>query len=282
MTCSVGAASPNQLLLSGRAELFDSNRGFDDSKRYSGAADYRRRVSQVQGIGLRSSILAVDYDEDRVPDFDRWSVLASFDQELRRTGLDIGVGYNEVRRSGLDSRGGLAISASGYFEPASGQRLTLSVEREFTDRSLQMRGIPEFGEDREQDSADGNVFEVTRFGLDYSYLRERWSIGASVAAIEEDYDLVLRDSRRTQATMTAGYRMAPAVTMDISLRGQRREFTDENRTDDLYALDVRWVWQILPTTAVSLGVGYEERDSNAGGRSYDERRVVFTVRHRLR
>ncbi|MCC5888527.1 MAG: outer membrane beta-barrel protein [Gammaproteobacteria bacterium] len=282
LTYLLGAASANQLTTSVRAELFNSNRGFDDSTRYSGTLDYRRRVSAVQGVGLRGSVLAVDYDLDRVPDYDRWSLLATFDRELRNAGVDFGVGYNEVARSGMPSRGGLALTANGYLEPTAGHRFSVSAQREFTDRSLEGgRGIPEFGDELDEVGAEGNVFELTRIGLGYSYSRERWTFGADLSAVEEDYDLVLRDSRRLVGQLRAGYRITPGVTMDASLRVQRRKFTDENRQDDLYALNVRWLWQVVERTSLSLAVGYEERDSDAGGRSYDERRVVLTVRHRL-
>jgi len=282
LTHLLGGASPNQLTTSVRAELFNSNRGFDDSTRYSGALDYRRRVSAVQGVGLRASVLVVDYDEDFVPDYDRLSLLATFDRELRRTGMDFGVGYNEVGRSGQPSRGGLALTASGYFEPSAGHRLTVSAQRELTDRSQETsRGIPEFGDERDQVGADGNVFELTRVSAGYAYSRERWTFGAELSAVDEDYDLVLRDSRRLAGRLRAGYRISPAITMDASLRVQRRKFTDDNRQDDLLALDLRWVWQVVERTSLSLAFGYQERDSDAGGRSYDERRVVFTLRHRL-
>ncbi len=282
LTYQLGGSSPNQFTARARAELFDSNRGFDDSIRYIGSASYRRLTSPVQSVGLTASGTKVDYDEDLVPDFDRWTVQATFDRQLRTVGIDLGVGYNEVRRSGFSSSGGLALSANGFFEPAAGHRFTASVSRRFTDRTrATLQGIPEFGDDLEQGAADGNVFEETRFGLGYSFQRERWSYRLNLNWTDEDYDTVARDTRRLGLRMNVGYRINPDLNLDFSLRGERRDFRDENREDDLLAADLRLRWALGRNTSLRLGVGYQERDSDAGGRNYDERRIVLGITHQL-
>ena len=282
LTYQLGGTSPNQLTARARAELFDSNRGFDDSLRYIGSVSYRRLTSPVQSVGLTASGTSVNYDEDLVPDFDRWTVQATFNRELRTAGFDLGVGYNEVRRSGFSNSGGLALSADAYVEPAAGHRFTASVSRQFTDRTrATLAGIPEFGDDREQGAADGNVFEETRFGLGYSFRRERWSYGLSLNWTDEDYDTVARDTRRVGVRATVGYRITPDLNMDFALRGTRRDFRDENRKDDLVAADLRLRWDVGRRTALNFGIGYEERDSDAGGRDYTEHRAVVGITYQL-
>ncbi|MCC5888350.1 MAG: outer membrane beta-barrel protein [Gammaproteobacteria bacterium] len=282
LTYQFGGRSPNQVTAQARAELFDSNRGFDDSLRYIGSVSYRRLTSPVQSVGLSLSGTKVDYDEELVPDFDRWTVQATFNRQLRTVGVDLGVGYNEVRRSGFSSSGGLALTADAFWEPAAGHRFTASASRRFTDRTrATLQGIPEFGDDREQGAADGNVFEETQFGLGYSFQRERWSYRLSLNWADEDYDTVARDTRRLGVRMNVGYRINPDLDLDFSVRGTRRDFRDENRKDDLLSSDLRLRWAVGRKTALSLGVGYEERDSDAGGRNYDERRVVLGITYQL-
>ena len=282
LTYQLGGTSPNQLTAQARAELFDSNRGFDDSLRYIGSVSYRRLTSPVQSVGLTASGTKVNYDEDLVPDFDRWTVQATFSRELRTAGFDLGVGYNEVRRSGFSNSGGLALSADAYVEPAAGHRFTASASRQFTDRTqATLVGIPDFGDDREQGAADGNVFEETRFGLGYSFRRERWSYGLSLNWTDEDYDTVARDTRRVGVRATVGYRITPDLNLDFALRGTRRDFRDENRKDDLVAADLRLRWDVGRRTALNFGIGYEERDSDAGGRDYTEHRAVVGITYQL-
>ena len=278
----LGGTSPNQFTARARAELFNSNRGFDDSLRYIGSASYRRLTSPVQSVGLTASGTRVNYDDDRVPDFDRWTVQATFNRELRNAGIDLGVGYNEVRRSGFSNSGGLALSADAYVEPAAGHRFTASASRRFTDRTrATLVGIPEFGDDREQGAADGNVFEETRFGLGYSFRRERWNYGLNVNWTEEDFDTIARDTRRYGVRANVGYRITPDLNLDFVLRGTRREFRDENREDDLLAADLRLLWAAGRRLSLSFAVGYEERDSDTGGRNYDERRAVVGITYQL-
>lgn len=277
-----GAASPTRINASARAELFDSNRGFDDSIRYNGALSVTRRVSPVQNVGLSVTYLKVDFDEALVPDYDRRAILATFEREFRTAGLDLAAGYNEIRRSGFSSSDGLSFSASGFWEPAAAHRFTLAASREFTDRTLStVRGIPDFGEDRDQGTADGEVFEETRAELGYGFQRGRWVLDLSGFWASEDFDTAERDTRRFGARVTARYRINPALEFDIVVRGDRREFREEGREDDFGAIDARLSWEVGRNTTLTLRAGYEERDSDAGDGDYVERRIVVGLSHRL-
>lgn len=282
LTYMMGHSTPNRLTAGVRGERYTSNRGFDDSDRFSGQLHLQRATSPIQNLGVRVQGMTVDFDSNLVPDYDRWSVQGTLQREMPVGSVELGVGYNEVSRSGLGSAGGLSLSGRGNWEPADGHVFQLRVSRQYTDRmQFASRGIPEFGDERDQSTGAGNVFEETSLGVGYRHARERWSWRGDLDWSDEDYDTVARDVRRVHFRLGVGYRVRPNLDLDMSARVRRLDFRDEQREDDFYGGDVRLRWSAAPRTSLSLQVGYDERDSDAQGRSYTEGRVLLGIQHRF-
>ena len=280
VTAQFGASGPNQFTARARTEHFRSNRGFDDSLRYLGSVAYQRRMSPVTTVGLTANASRIDFDDGRVPDFDRLTGQFTFDRQLRTLAVGGAIGYSDLRRDGQSNRGGLSLAADVSWEPATGHVFSLSGSREFTDRTQATnRGIAGFGDVRDQGTSDGEAFLQTLAEIGYRYSSERWTLNARAEVTDEDFDQSSSDQRNHELGLRLGFRLTRAVSLDLNVRGAERDFQD--RTDEDFSADGRLNWRFGTRTTLRFGAGYERRDSDVMGRSFSQRRAFVGVTYRL-
>lgn len=243
-----------------------------DNIRHNGSLRYILGVSASRTMTFAVDRTRVDFDNELAPDLDDWTGLATLAQDADRLSYSLGGGYTRIARSdGLDDVTGAIVDAMVAWQFQDTTRLVISAGRRIRDNSQNIvGGIPEFGDEINENTDLNEVFTEDRAGIELSrrlgnnQLSLRWNLE------RQDYEDALRDNDRWLAGVGLARNLTPRTTLTATLGMGRSEFADEGREFDEMRGALLVAWQFSRRFRLDWGARYEERDGNDPTGNFEE------------
>lgn len=256
-----------------------------DSERVEASAGWQHRLSPTDVMSLMYQRIEAEFESD-IEDIRYDRLFASYNVQLASSIYTIALGANKVQRDIAGDNDGFYGQATWKLDYA-GHRLSIDAVNELTDSSIGLGGNGTVDGDFRPEDSNFDVVDTLerttlKFGYGYDRICERCILDLRLSFDEQDFDVQPRDQQTTDYGATFRYRLTPMLTAVLSATRSEREFTSDDRQDDLavYRLSVKW----RLSRAINAEFWYSDtqRDSNVVGQDYEEKAAGARIDYRFR
>ncbi|MEM6818406.1 MAG: outer membrane beta-barrel protein [Pseudomonadota bacterium] len=286
---SLGLGANNQVSLSAlyRDVSFEDSPQNNDG--VTGRLSLIRNISRNRNLSINVTNGTVNFDREIDTDFDRRSATVAFSSQTSRSSLNVEIGRNEIifdtdreDRDGTEINVAFQRTLNSRVQFAATYVQQLSDSAQLFQQFLADRNIGNFagdgvGNPATDQNALADPLEQRSGGVTLTLDQRNGSIFASARLFDFDFDESdLQDRDGYQITLGANRNLPGGWRVGLSGSLNQNQFSS-GRDDDNLQVRLNVSKQLTRTLSISSSVAHIERDSNAGGQSFDEDVVRLTL-----
>lgn len=269
--------------LSLRYGRYDFSEADVDNERQAATVGIERRVSARTNVSLNAGIERVDFEDeaDAQVDFDRSSAFVRAERALPRGNLGLDLGYNEVRRDGLDDVSGPLVRLDAERRLAVDTTIGLALTAATTDPVSGLASSPEdpLAARIDRVTVTGEVGQIRRgeLVLDTRTGRAAWRAG--VGTSRESFDDPDREVDRNDGRLALDWRLTARLSAYAIASIEESRFEPEATRERLVNTGIGLERTFGRNLAVRVGASRYDQSFDDANDDIRDDRLLVTMRY---